>query len=350
MAQWIASCRAIPANPTVSPAEASELRTIDGYSTVSSTSSTPAGLVVSGGKTSRGMRTDSSGCSFRHWKGWVAALRSEYSARKNSALPTDASGCSLWPTATASMAEKGSANQSATGGTDPLTPVAIRWTAPDWRTPNAKMAEHGPMSPEYRHSAGQTISLDDQATHWRTPQAGDSTRGAKSQRGASSTYRDRAGRHSLVTEASAWMTPQTVDAGRARAPRPKTGHPRDLENEGNWRADLKDQASVWPTPMTRDHRSGHSQKSDEDLWGKKGKPLERVATTHSSALDPAIPAGPTSSPERRTLNPLFVEWLMGWPIGWTGSGPVETASSHWWQAMRGELSRLVSRPTPDRLL
>jgi DNA (cytosine-5)-methyltransferase 1 len=160
-----------------------------------------------------------------------------------------------------------------------------------------------------RRSAEATADVGGSTKDWRTPQAGDASRGPKSQRGASSDYKDPAGRHSLVTEVAAW-----------------------------------------PTPMTRDHRSGHSQKSDAELWGKKGKPLERVATTHSSALAPATPVGPASSPERRTLNPLFVEWLMGWPIGWTDSAPVETESSRWWQDMRGLLSMLVSRPTQERLL
>jgi hypothetical protein len=27
--------------------------------------------------------------------------------------------------------------------------------------------------------------------------------------------------------------------------------------------------------------------------------------------------GLPSSPQPRDLNPLFVEWLMGWPEGWT---------------------------------
>ena len=47
---------------------------------------------------------------------------------------------------------------------------------------------------------------------------------------------------------------------------------------------------------------------------------------------------------RLRLNVPFVEWLMGWPIGWTDCAGVATASSQWWQAMRTELSRLSSPP------
>ena len=31
------------------------------------------------------------------------------------------------------------------------------------------------------------------------------------------------------------------------------------------------------------------------------------------------------------LNPVWVEWLMGWPQGWSGLEPLETAKFHEWQ-------------------
>lgn len=68
-----------------------------------------------------------------------------------------------------------------------------------------------------------------------------------------------------------------------------------------------------------------------------------------SPQDQATPDGPQSSPERRSLNPLFVEWLMGWPIGWTASEPAETAFSHWLLQMRGALLTLSLPPERDQL-
>jgi len=52
--------------------------------------------------------------------------------------------------------------------------------------------------------------------------------------------------------------------------------------------------------------------------------------------------GGDTSEMRRTLNPRFVEALMGWPIGWTGFDSVATAWSHWLQRMRSEFCRLGS--------
>ena len=41
------------------------------------------------------------------------------------------------------------------------------------------------------------------------------------------------------------------------------------------------------------------------------------------------------------LNPLFVEWLMGWPSGHAFSNCSETEFVRWQQDMRGALSHLT---------
>lgn len=53
-------------------------------------------------------------------------------------------------------------------------------------------------------------------------------------------------------------------------------------------------------------------------------------------------AGSIICEQRRTLNPAFVEALMGWPTGWTGFDFVATAWSPWLQRMRSEFLRLGS--------
>ena len=64
---------------------------------------------------------------------------------------------------------------------------------------------------------------------------------------------------------------------------------------------------------------------------------------HYSPPAQPTPDGPESSKARRTLNPLFVEWLMGWPSGWTDCDSPVTGFFHWRQRMDTELSRLCSR-------
>jgi hypothetical protein len=58
-------------------------------------------------------------------------------------------------------------------------------------------------------------------------------------------------------------------------------------------------------------------------------------------------AGSDISEPRRTLNPLFVEALMGWPTGWTGLASVATAWSLWLRRMRCELWRLNCWPMDE---
>ena len=36
------------------------------------------------------------------------------------------------------------------------------------------------------------------------------------------------------------------------------------------------------------------------------------------------------------LNPDWVEWLMGWPIGWTDLKPLETDKFQQWQHLHGK--------------
>ena len=35
------------------------------------------------------------------------------------------------------------------------------------------------------------------------------------------------------------------------------------------------------------------------------------------------------------LNPTWVEWLMGWPVGWTDLKPLETDKFQLWQQQHG---------------
>jgi len=49
---------------------------------------------------------------------------------------------------------------------------------------------------------------------------------------------------------------------------------------------------------------------------------------------------------RRRLNPLFVGWLMGWPIGHALCASSATEFTLWQQHMRGALSQLPTGSGP----
>lgn len=101
-----------------------------------------------------------------------------------------------------------------------------------------------------------------------------------------------------------------------------------------------DARSHWATPTSRDHKDGVNPSNKVETNSLLGRQAPRT---------PML--GPQSSENaqtsRRRLNPQFVEWLMGWPMGWTSLAASnckssETEWSRWWLRMRSELSRLTS--------
>lgn len=118
--------------------------------------------------------------------------------------------------------------------------------------------------------------------------------------------------------------------------------------------------NCWPTPtaLSRPRSADTLEKCADYRKAKAGQNtvplyLEEVAQ-HSSLPAPATSTpGATSSPIDPTslrLSPAFVEWMMGWPTGWTAFGCSATELSRFKQRMRCELSQLVSLPAPPAQL
>lgn len=113
----------------------------------------------------------------------------------------------------------------------------------------------------------------------------------------------------------------------------------------------------WPTPRARDHPpNGGTPGSTIDLPNvvKRRMFPTAIATAYkgwspnhnrsdtNDRLDYTIERdgytnGQKTPPMR--LNPDWVEWLMGWPIGWTGLKQLETDRCHCAQQQHGECSR-----------
>jgi hypothetical protein len=111
-----------------------------------------------------------------------------------------------------------------------------------------------------------------------------------------------------VSASGLWPTP-TCDSGTERSKRyAQGGTPLTLA------------VKSWPTPCARDYRGiGRSR-------------LERTGST-AGENPPHIVGG--------LLNPTWVEWLMGWPIGWTELKPLETDKFREWQQQHSICSHEV---------
>lgn len=112
---------------------------------------------------------------------------------------------------------------------------------------------------------------------------------------------------------------------------------------GNCR--LEDSVALWPTPASRDYRTPNSQDSQDkrNEGSARGQQLNNfVEHCLCPPLAQPILAGKKSFPSTRRLNPLFVEWLMQWPIGWTDCERPVTGFTLWLQRSRIALSDLLS--------
>lgn len=63
-------------------------------------------------------------------------------------------------------------------------------------------------------------------------------------------------------------------------------------------------------------------------WKGSSRPGQR----RRQLTDPAMGVIPAGEP----INPSWVEWLMGWPIGWTDCEPLETAKFRQWLCAHGK--------------
>lgn len=232
-----------------------------------------------------------------------------------------------------------------------------------------------------------TVGLENAATAWPTPMAGTPAQNGNSAAGNSDFSR----KAEELAQAVMWKTPRvtsgeyTRDRGRKGAERPTLegeaamwGTPRASDAEkggpnmafGAGGTPLPAQAAQWPTPAARDTRSeSASEQYQASRWEhKRGKPLTEVVRVFSHTAPETPQRGPKLSQLRpiwrplrdwliashgrptwrrlwkartkRRLNPLFVEWLMGWPPGHALCDCSATEWSRYRQHMRGALSQL----------
>ncbi|WP_245444909.1 hypothetical protein [Pseudaminobacter soli (ex Li et al. 2025)] len=171
-----------------------------------------------------------------------------------------------------------------------------------------------------------------QASAWPTPTANDWKGSGPTLERADGKM--RGDRLDYATE-QLWSTPRASDGEK--------GGPNQAFGAGG--IPLPAQTAQWATPSVADTTGGRMTRSGD----RADDPLLKgQSAALSSRLHPMLyPVGQVSSHPRRSLNPLFVEWLMGWPPGWTLLAWTDFACSatalfHWKQRMRFALSQLAS--------
>jgi len=101
-------------------------------------------------------------------------------------------------------------------------------------------------------------------------------------------------------ELSSWPTPTASD----HIERKSTQQTHNSRHSLN----LQDAVKRWPTPTTQEVEHPNA------VWNQNLRRVSSSGTTHSMGL---ADAAQMSSPNGGKLNPTWVEWLMGFPTGWT---------------------------------
>lgn len=232
-----------------------------------------------------------------------------------------------WSTPRASDGAKGSPGQAFGGGGIPLPAQAVKVTGKPWPTPAANEGQLGyQRRPPGMASLQNQQSLSTKAVdftedqNWPTPQARD-FKGVD--RREFRTHNQRP----LNEVVANWGSPAVADS------RGSTG--------GNQVKSLRTDAKTWDTPSVASATGGQisrgGERQDELLLGGQA-----IACTLQVQETPT--PGPRSSEKGPTLNPRFVEWMMGWPPGWTDFACSETVFIHWKAHMGFALSRLTYQP------
>jgi hypothetical protein len=136
----------------------------------------------------------------------------------------------------------------------------------------------------------------------------------------------------LTAEVSRFQTPTAQDAN---------GRTHHNQRDGSTRASLLGQVQSFPTPHHRDWKdTGPTQGNRKSP--NLGVIVQKFPTptaddssnaTRASGDYQSLTRCVQQTPQAAggTLNPTWVEWLMGWPLGWTSTQPMPQAT---WDAWR----------------
>ena len=149
------------------------------------------------------------------------------------------------------------------------------------RTSSTPFATYDPAGSCWRTSQGTfPWGSDEFSETW--PRAGMTRSGTASRLPPSAPI-------TAVTGCSSLPTPSATSYGSNQSPSDGAAVRPSLETMARH--------NMWPTPTARDWRSGTGQTREK-----------RLAAGHQAGL-PEVLGG--------KLNPTWVEWLMGFPLGWT---------------------------------
>jgi hypothetical protein len=248
------------------------------------------------------------------WRGWLAKYDPD---------------TSLWRTAQCSLLED--LNESlATLPRSGMTRSGLLWELPmleqtiseteyglseNWPTPRSYSAMAATITPESAWNKKRNPNLETVVgkSLWPTPAAKDGNPTNTLETLMDGRFVDQLANRVKMVENNLWTTPCSRDwKGKTISKNHPEGFNKSLAND----------VIKFPTPQASDCRDrGNMSNPSIQRRAEKGKQLNLSMVAH-----------PTSG----QLNPTWVEWLMGWPLGWTDLKPLATDKSHCVQQQHGD--------------
>ena len=265
----------------------------------------------------------------RRWRhsAWIRHLCGRMLEPSTAALGVAAWISSLAASPASRTASPGSAEAAGTNGTSGTTSAAS-WTRPALRSPSSRT---------YPGCSPQQMTLDvvevtSRRSSMTWPRSGSMRSGTWSAR--PTLARRIAVCGSTSSPGDDFPTPSATPYGTSQNGCPGDGR---THFAGRGKPSLETMARGWATPVARDANfpCGVATKG----WRSLVQEVELDWTPGDSSGRRGQEAM-IGAPSPRKLNPVFVEWLMGFPQEHTGSGPSETEWSRWLRRMPSELSRL----------
>ena len=164
------------------------------------------------------------------------------------------------------------------------------WEEPTYLAtlPASGMTRNGVL---YQQPAWEPIIGETASSSWPTPLASDSHYRVKGNSQSSRNLQAMAIRGELAM----WPTPTTQEVEHPEAELTETGRRKSKNGTTSHSLGLADMVQRWPTPTADEAKNAYSTTS---------------AYTNLRTMVGA-------SPQTGKLNPTWVEWLMGFPTGWT---------------------------------
>lgn len=233
-------------------------------------------------------------CLFSGWPTPDAGLqvRTNRSDSDGAALrPTLGLAAELWPTSRAEDSESTGAHR---GNLDMLTSAMEQWPPPRLKGDN-----DGAWAESSTRHQGDDLYMS--AQQWASPQARDYR--------SEETVQEYGNSRPLNEQVSRWMTPSDADhKGRT--------YTYDQHDPSKPRLALEGEALAFSLPVPQ-IRSGLTFSQRLRVLLPLCRQLRRLLPS---------PYNKIHSIFKRKLNPDFVDWLMGWPDGWSSADRVYSAA------------------------